>query len=259
MLTCYSPVRRSSTPKGLSARLACVKHAASVRPEPGSNSPTKTWKIKPGIIKCQGITNQKPPPTWQKLAGNQTNFGTGLSSTLLSSQRTNTHQQNHPHQAGNPTRAIRPTRLPPGNFSTLPGRLRVVKNYFQFLSHRPSFPALHQTAWRSVGRGVRQTGPLRHPKLGPAPCRLPTLPGWFRNLKSGFPASSTTRLSLVRRSPAPSWRLRFRLFCPCPACREKVTRLPPGTQVDLARLWLGVHMPSSEPADRLSRALDQVQ
>src|SRR6185295_18247788 len=28
--------------KGLSARLACVKHAASVRPEPGSNSPTKT-------------------------------------------------------------------------------------------------------------------------------------------------------------------------------------------------------------------------
>ena len=43
LLTCYSPVRRSSTPKGLSARLACVKHAASVRPEPGSNSPTKIF------------------------------------------------------------------------------------------------------------------------------------------------------------------------------------------------------------------------
>ena len=42
LLTCYSPVRHSSTPKGLSVRLACVKHAASVRPEPGSNSPTKT-------------------------------------------------------------------------------------------------------------------------------------------------------------------------------------------------------------------------
>jgi hypothetical protein len=26
-------------------RLACVKHAASVHPEPGSNSPTKTWPI----------------------------------------------------------------------------------------------------------------------------------------------------------------------------------------------------------------------
>lgn len=29
---------------GLSVRLACVKHAASVRPEPGSNSPTKTCR-----------------------------------------------------------------------------------------------------------------------------------------------------------------------------------------------------------------------
>ena len=27
--------------KSLTARLACVKHAASVRPEPGSNSPLK--------------------------------------------------------------------------------------------------------------------------------------------------------------------------------------------------------------------------
>ena len=44
--TCYSPVRHSSTHHqkvvGLSVRLACVKHAASVRPEPGSNSPTTT-------------------------------------------------------------------------------------------------------------------------------------------------------------------------------------------------------------------------
>ena len=41
--TCYSPVRHSSTPASwsLSVRLACVKHAASVRPEPGSNSPQK--------------------------------------------------------------------------------------------------------------------------------------------------------------------------------------------------------------------------
>jgi hypothetical protein len=41
--TCYSPVRHSSHPASwaLSVRLACVKHAASVRPEPGSNSPNK--------------------------------------------------------------------------------------------------------------------------------------------------------------------------------------------------------------------------
>jgi hypothetical protein len=33
--------------RGLTARLACVKHAASVRPEPGSNSPLKTTPTRP--------------------------------------------------------------------------------------------------------------------------------------------------------------------------------------------------------------------
>ena len=42
-LTCYAPVRHSTRVRrpGL-VRLACVKHAASVRPEPGSNSPIET-------------------------------------------------------------------------------------------------------------------------------------------------------------------------------------------------------------------------
>src|SRR5690606_22784792 len=40
LLTCYAPVRRSAQPRRtVLARLACVRHAASVRPEPGSNSP----------------------------------------------------------------------------------------------------------------------------------------------------------------------------------------------------------------------------
>ena len=47
LLTRYSPVRHSCTPKGLTVRLACVKHAASVRPEPGSNSPMKTQNVPP--------------------------------------------------------------------------------------------------------------------------------------------------------------------------------------------------------------------
>src|SRR3712207_3778027 len=38
--------------RGLSARLACVKHAASVRPEPGSNSPTRTF-VKIGRASCR--------------------------------------------------------------------------------------------------------------------------------------------------------------------------------------------------------------
>ncbi len=45
-LTCYSPVRRSvtrsiATPSPI-ARLACIKHAASVHPEPGSNPPSRS-------------------------------------------------------------------------------------------------------------------------------------------------------------------------------------------------------------------------
>ena len=37
--TCYSPVRHFSRIATSLVRLACVKHAASVRSEPGSNSP----------------------------------------------------------------------------------------------------------------------------------------------------------------------------------------------------------------------------
>src|SRR3981081_4367871 len=75
LLTCYSPVRRSSTPKGLSARLACVKHAASVRPEPGSNSPTKNSKSHPAT---QNQTcHQSTPTTPTALQANK-NLGTGI-------------------------------------------------------------------------------------------------------------------------------------------------------------------------------------
>src|SRR5690606_34757042 len=43
LLTCYAPVRRS--PPKECPRLACVKHAASVRPEPGSNSPREMKQL----------------------------------------------------------------------------------------------------------------------------------------------------------------------------------------------------------------------
>ena len=46
--TCYSPVRRF--PIAGTARLACLKRAASVRSEPGSNSPLFEPGPKPGII-----------------------------------------------------------------------------------------------------------------------------------------------------------------------------------------------------------------
>ena len=44
VLLTRSPLEHPHQGEGLSVRLACVKHAASVRPEPGSNSPKKQTK-----------------------------------------------------------------------------------------------------------------------------------------------------------------------------------------------------------------------
>src|SRR5699024_5315532 len=49
--------------KGLSVRLACVKHAASVRPEPGSNSPQKLFSEKPKPSKIRTTSNTTNPKT----------------------------------------------------------------------------------------------------------------------------------------------------------------------------------------------------
>ena len=51
MVTCYSPVRHSTCTRGcFLVRLACVRHAASVHPEPGSNSPFE-WALS-GLSNC---------------------------------------------------------------------------------------------------------------------------------------------------------------------------------------------------------------
>ncbi len=55
-VTCYSPVRHfmSARPKAVFiVRLACVRHAASVHPEPGSNSPLK--KSGAGLIRPRDL------------------------------------------------------------------------------------------------------------------------------------------------------------------------------------------------------------
>ena len=59
-----SPLNPPPKNRGGPVRLACVKHAASVRPEPGSNSPNKTQpKPKPAPTK---ETGNKPGPVQQK-------------------------------------------------------------------------------------------------------------------------------------------------------------------------------------------------
>ena len=48
--------------KGLTVRLACVKHAASVRPEPGSNSPNKNpHPTRAGNLQSEKLDQSKTP------------------------------------------------------------------------------------------------------------------------------------------------------------------------------------------------------
>src|SRR5262249_31672102 len=108
LLTCYSPVRRSSTPKG------AFPHDLHVLSTPPAFvlSQDQTLQQKPGKLKPQ----QTPPPQrqWPKFAKgtptttrrntnpramarghNQQTIGTGINkNTLLSSQRTTTHNTN---------------------------------------------------------------------------------------------------------------------------------------------------------------------
>ena len=67
--TCSSPVRHVN-PRRDHVRLACIRHAASVNPEPGSNSPPKsacrpTRKKRPDFVSrcaCVILDPPAPPP-----------------------------------------------------------------------------------------------------------------------------------------------------------------------------------------------------
>ena len=77
---------------GLSVRLACVKHAASVRPEPGSNSPKKqTKKLTGKKQRNQQNNNKQQTPTTTIDAHVHVHIQTKFASsndTLSSSQTT---------------------------------------------------------------------------------------------------------------------------------------------------------------------------
>ena len=60
VLLTRSPLEHSR--RSLSVRLACVKHAASVRPEPGSNSPNKNRSEKPDKHHKRDIKKHATPP-----------------------------------------------------------------------------------------------------------------------------------------------------------------------------------------------------
>ena len=103
LLTCYSPVRHSSTQQKLSfsVRLACVKHAASVRPEPGSNSPNKNKNVK--AQKNQPTKTSQPAIPTKNTQKQKTGIKQKQTNTLSSSQTTPTHPRQPNHKAQPPT------------------------------------------------------------------------------------------------------------------------------------------------------------
>ena len=110
--------------RGLTARLACVKHAASVRPEPGSNSPLKStettrrpfidiWSIPASRSQENETVLPKEPSDKQRnrtlghaSADGALQINSSTFSTLLSSQGSNAHHNpaSRPTLRGNPTK-----------------------------------------------------------------------------------------------------------------------------------------------------------
>ena len=82
--------------KGLTVRLACVKHAASVRPEPGSNSPLKTFQHPPTTRPAGKHCQQKEDTDKQKQPK--------LAESINQSQRKNRDTTTKGHADGVKTR-----------------------------------------------------------------------------------------------------------------------------------------------------------
>ena len=115
LLTCYSPVRHSSTQQKLSfsVRLACVKHAASVRPEPGSNSPNKNKNVK--AQKNQPTNQGQPAIPTKNTQKQKTGIKQKQTNTLSSSQTTPPHLQFTRGESQRGFRALQRFRLPQRN------------------------------------------------------------------------------------------------------------------------------------------------
>ncbi len=95
-LTCYSPVRRSPHLKAVLPRLACVRRAASVRPEPGSNSPLEN----PNQNRLRGRAHRAQTPKGKgNLLGHDVDpASTQPTNNQLSGTRITKPRQISPHQ-----------------------------------------------------------------------------------------------------------------------------------------------------------------
>src|SRR5690606_1848770 len=137
--------------RGLSARLACVKHAASVRPEPASNSPTKN---------NPGKTNKHPART--------TTRSRHLTiKTLSRYQQTNTHPK--PTTKADPGRQTTTLSNPtPPRQPKFPGIRCGGLSYQDTPPRRPLHAAPGATP--GTGRGAAPTRAPGRPRPEPARC-----------------------------------------------------------------------------------------
>ena len=146
--------------KGLSARLACVKHAASVRPEPGSNSPTKT-------LEEQTLTSQKMPKPPHNVAVTQTNLALAYKHPVEFSKNKHTPHTPHPRQGRTHKGQLsKPTRPLATCQSRSPGY--VVQRSFCPWSC-PRQPSSARSLDSTTGRRERVP-------VSPGACRSSTLP-----------------------------------------------------------------------------------
>ena len=133
VLLTRSPLIHQMQAPSFIVRLACVKHAASVRPEPGSNSPQKTCKRAKTDSTKKHTTNQKNQPAMQTKKpkhptpkkGQTSRTPQNMSDTLSSTQGAFLHPVRFAFQ-------LFPRR---GNFFSLACEVHSVKSAEGFLRH----------------------------------------------------------------------------------------------------------------------------
>jgi hypothetical protein len=219
-------------PKGLTARLACVKHAASVRPEPGSNSPLTSTNCVPKdlrpstvdpdkLITCQRNPSStgRGPDVDGALNCSSSTFG-----TLLSSQGSRAHRLGQP-QASRSGATVLPYRARAQPVKPALAPLCLILGSTRVLVH----PRGQIRFRRSRAPGPRPCAPP-HPATGKTLGRgsnLSQIPGGWAEPR---PAHG-----------APAWRLPA--ICAAVPCSQPF-RLPPVALRHAPR-------PSTTPTDRL--------
>jgi hypothetical protein len=184
--------------RGLTARLACVKHAASVRPEPGSNSPLK-FHDTPSEDRGAKLLEM----SWQETES-------------LTSSQNHRFLPKEPHDSPSPT-PKGPDQAKPDGYQTNSSTFGTLLSS-QGSSAHPS-TSLPASLW---GNLTKLTGPTRPCQFGPrAGDRLPdqlvrggaaaAAPGATRSSRVGgrLPASRATGTGTVLvtwwRPPHPRW------------------------------------------------------